>query len=184
MHAKILIRWSALLGFILVLFFAGSTQAQKIPLRSKVELTAQGGVQFKAPKWIVTGPQKPDVAVLRNDKLKGQGAPLLLMLSVEQGPKATPDWNVIRKNIVDAARENKTSLKLSLKEDFNGVPGASGKRMVGSLIEESEILSVQLIALYKEGRLATVTLVSTPAEGDGQDLVGEVAASTTFLAKP
>ena len=28
--------------------------------QEQVELTAQGGVQFKAPKWIVTGPQKPD----------------------------------------------------------------------------------------------------------------------------
>ena len=105
------------------------------------------------------------------------------MLSVEQGPKTTPDWNVIER-ISSTLPERIRPLKLSLKEDFNGVPGASGKRMVGSLIEESDILSVQLIALFKEGRLATVTLVSTPAEGDGQDLVGEVAASTTFLAKP
>ena len=184
MHSKFITRWLAFLGCALLLSFATPVLAQKISLKSKVELTAHGGVQFKTPKWIVTGPEKPDVAVLRNDKIKGQGAPLLLMLSVEKGPRDSPDWNTIRQNIEQAARENKASIKLNLKEDFTALPGVLGKRMVGSLIEKKDVLSVELIALYKDGRLATVTLVRTPTEDVSQDLTGEIAASTTFSAKP
>jgi len=178
-------RWLTCIGIALfTLSVMGPALAQKIPLRSSVELTAFGGVQFKAPKWIVTGPKKPEVAVLRNDKMKGAGTPLLLMLSVEKGPSELPDWNVIRQNIVNAARANDASLKLSLKEDYTNLQGVTGKRMAGSLLEKEEILSVELIALYKDGRLATVTLVRTPSDQQGQDLVGDIAASAVFNAKP
>ena len=185
MHARFKIRRFSLVGAVcLALSLTTTVGAQKTPLKLNVELTAQGGVQFKAPKWSIAGPQKPDVAVLKNDKLKGQGAPLLLMLSVEKGPSSTPDWNVVRQNIVNAARENKASLKLSLKEDFTGLPGVSGKRMAGSLIEAQDILSVELIALHKDGRVATVTLVRSPSEVARHDLVGDVAASAVFSSKP
>ncbi len=185
MKLALKVRWLVVASVVsFALSLVGPAFAQKIPLRNTIELTAFGGVQFKVPKWSVTGPKKPEVAVLRNDKLKREGTPLLLMLSVETGPSTVPDWNIIRQNIVKAARDNGASLKLALKEEYTGVKDVSGKRMVGSLLEKEEILSVEIIALYKEGRLATITLIRTPAEQQAHDLVGDVAASTAFNAKP
>ena len=172
--------------FCFSLALIGTGSAQTTPLKSRVELTAEGGVTFKTPSWSETGPRKADVAVLRNDKQKGQDSALLLLISVEKGPEKTPDWDTVRTNIVEAAKQNKASLRLSLKEDFTSVNGVAGKRMGGSLIAGSEnaMLSVEIVVLYKEGRVATVSLVRALSEEAGQDLVGSVAASVVFGPKP
>ena len=184
MHSRRFLLAPLATGFLgLTLCFTGTGFAQTTPLKSKVELTAEGGVTFKTPSWSETGPRKADVAVLKNDKQKGQNSALLLLISVEKGPKKTPDWDTIRTNIVQAAEQNKASLRLTLKDDFSRVNGVAGKRMEGSLLiagSESATLSVEIVVLHKEGRVATVSLVRSISQESGNDLVGNVAASAVF----
>jgi hypothetical protein len=172
------------LAVLLSLGAASPASAQKTPLRSTVELTAHGGVKFKTPRWVVAGPNRPEVAVLRNEKVKGPDAFLLMMLSVERAPSKAPDWDAVRQNIIKAARANKASLNLTLQDEFTELAGVQGKRMRGSLLDGEATLAVEIIALYKDGRMATVTLISVASSQGGQDVVSSVAATAVFKPSP
>ena len=157
--------------------------AQTFPLKAKVELSAYGGVEFKAPKWVVAGPKKGDIAVLRNDAVKGDEAFLILMLTIEEGPAKTPDWELVRKNILSAAKAKEALLTLALGDDFNECSGFLGKRMAGRLTVKGTTMSVELIALSQAGKLVTATLVSGTATPRAKKLVAEVARTATLKTR-
>jgi hypothetical protein len=175
---------SLVLAFLLFLVAASPALAQRTPLRSTVELTAHGGVKFKTPRWVVAGPNRPEVAILRNEKVKGPDAFLLMMLSVEKAPAKVLDWATVRQNIIKAARAKKASLNLTLQEDFTELQGVQGKRMRGSLLDGEATLAVEIIALHKNGKMATVTLISVASSQGAQNVVSSVAATAVFQPSP
>lgn len=172
------------LALVLVVAGASWSSAQTFPLKEKVALSAYGGVEFKTPKWVVAGPKKNDIAVLRNDAVKGAEAFLILMLTIEKGPAATPDWDLVRKNILGAAKAQDALLTLNLQEDFNEPDGFMGKRMAGRLTVKGTTMAVELIALSRAGKLVTATLVSGTATPRAKKLVADVARTVSLQAGP
>jgi hypothetical protein len=172
-------------GILLVLgLWVGAGHAQPVKLKGTLALTAQGGVSFKTPKWVVAGPQKPDIAVLRNDGIGDEEAFLILMLSIEEGPKVAPPWERIRSNIVQAARRGGASLTLELKEDVPSLAGFRVKRMAGTLSVNETTLAVDIVTLFQSGRLVTVSLVSAASTPRSRTLALDVAATTRLTTAP
>ncbi len=154
---------------------AARAQADRPKPTNEVALTGHGGVTFKVPAWKETR-KEAELAVFEQVTAAEVS---LLVVSIEKGPGQgeAVDWELVRKNIVEAAGETGGKLALTVGEAFEGAPGFQGRRMSGQLETGEAKLGVALVALVRDGRFVSVSVLTLPEDRDGAELAGDVGAT-------
>ena len=169
---------------LLLLLLAATAAAQPIPeLSQAVRVTAQGGATLKAPAWKSVRSDEA-VAVLEQAPDPTQKRPFyVLMVAIEEGPSAgvAVPWDKIKENVVTAATRTGRSLSLELGDVWAGAPGFEGRYMSGSFRgSDEQQVGLELLALVKDGKLLTVSLVSQEVTADTRALLQAVAATAAL----
>ena len=169
---------------LLSLLVAAGASAQPAPpaLEQEVRLATLGGLVVKAPAWKVS--RRDDaVAVLEQAPDPAHKRPFhVLMVALEAGPAPGPiPWEKIRDNVVTAATKSGRSLSLELGDAWPGAPGFEARYLSGSFRGAGdERVALELLALVKDGRLVTVSLVSEAQTPDTRSLLDAVAATVAL----
>jgi len=171
---------------LLLLGASFSAGAQPPELDHEVRLTALGGARLKAPAWKpVEVTDEAAVQVLEQAPDPSQKKPFyVLMVAIEQGPAvgAEVPWDKILANIIQAATQKGRSLSLELEtEAWKGAEGFEARYMSGSFRGTGDQqVGLELLALVKDGRLLTVSLVSDEVTDDTRAILEAVAATAAL----
>ncbi|TNF30806.1 MAG: hypothetical protein EP329_13340 [Deltaproteobacteria bacterium] len=172
----------------LLLLLTAAAYAQPGPpqLDKEYGVSALGGAKIKAPAWNAVRTDEA-VLVLEQAPDPAQKRPFyVLMLAIEEGPPAGAEvpWDKIKDNIIKAATDEGRSLSLTLGDPWKGAAGFDGLYMSGSFKgsdEQQQQVGLELIALVKDGKLLTVSLVSDAVVPDTTTKILEAIAATAAL---
>lgn len=153
-----------------------------VPLAGDVELTANGGATFKAPDWKQT---RKDAAVAVFERQADADKKLsfgVLVLAIEEGPKRIDkvDWDLIRDNVLKAAKDAGGELTLEGGDEFKDVEGLAGRRFTGIVKNGERESTVEMVALVGKGVMVTVTAIGPRADKGAAELALSVAATAAL----
>ena len=163
---------------LMMVVVGGSALAQET---RTVELKAHGGVSLTAPAYQEL---RRDDAVVVLEQLADpvqKKTFRVLVLSIEAAPARIEDdtWGKVRDNIVAAAQKSGRTLTLDAGAAYTDAAGFLGRRFVGGLSANSggRAVSVELIALVKDGRLVTIGVIAERVDDPDRAVLDEVARS-------
>jgi hypothetical protein len=150
------------------------------PLTKTVSLKSHGGAQMKTPDWKSARADEA-VNVLERVGADSRGGFLTLVLAVEQGPTKVDviDWEVVRENILGAAKGAGSDLTLEPLGDWTGAPSFKGHRFKGTMRRAERDVAVQMVALMASGVMLTITSLGAPADPALGELAQAVAKTAT-----
>lgn len=152
------------------------------PLKTPLTLSAAGGATIQTPAWKPSRPTSADTAILEH-----VGAPaepvFVLVATIEEGPGSPVDWAAVRDNMAAEAAKGEAKLVLELSGPFHGALGWSGQRMTGTLQSGSETLQVAVVSLVRQGRLLTISVLSSKASPLAAKLAQRVATTAKTTAE-
>jgi hypothetical protein len=171
--------WPMVLLLTWVLCASASIAMAGPTLEAEVSLNAEGGVDFKVPKWRAERTEA-GLAVFERapDKAKAIGF-ALLVLAIEEGPETTEnmDWTRVRDNIVAAAKASGSVLALDVGDAWEGSEGLAGRRMSGTTKVGERTVKVEMIALAAPKVLITVSSVGRSDDSSVAELALAVATT-------
>lgn len=161
--------------------------AAPLPLEHTVALTAAGGASVRTPDWTSVR-QDAALAILEQLPDPAQKRPFyVLVVTVEPMATASGEpvpWEKIRDNIVAAAVKKGRPMSLELGPAFTAAEGFAGRVMSGrAQTAASAEVRVDVVALVKEGRLVTVSVVTDAEFGGGAAMAAMIGATATAGAR-
>ncbi len=181
-------RLASCLTAILLLLSVGPTAVAQAPgsapgtpeKTAELSLSAEGGVTVTAPDWKQVRADKAVAVVERAQDVESRTPFAMLLLAIEEGPTRADDvdWDKIRDNIVQAARDTGSEVSLELQPTpFTSASGFSGRRLVGTVKAKEREVSVHMVALVAPDVLVTVSALGPKDSAETGPLVDRVAAT-------
>ncbi len=150
--------------------------AAPFPLKTPVTLPAAGGATIQTPAWKPSRPATADTAVFEHVGAPGEPV-FVLVATIEEGPGAPVDWAAVRDNMAAEAAKADATLTLEVAGPFRGALGWSGQRMKGTLKSGGATLQVAVVSLVRQGRLLTISVLSSKDSPLAAPLAERVAAT-------
>ncbi len=146
------------------------------PLKTPLTLSAAGGATIQTPAWKPSRPATADTAIFEHVGPPSEPV-YVLVATIEEGPGSPVDWAAVRDNMVAEAAKGDAKLKLELDGPFRGALGWSGQRMKGTLVSDGATLQVTVVSLVRQGRLLTISVLSSKESPLAKPLAERVAAT-------
>ena len=148
-------------------------------LSRALTLKNHGGVQLKVPEWKASRTDDA-VAVLERTGGQSRGGFFTLIMAVEEGPSKVEviDWDVVRDNILSAAKGAGSNLTLESLGDWTGADSFKGHRFKGTMRRGERDVAVEMVALMASGVMLTITSLGSP----GDETLASVAESVAKTA--
>lgn len=152
---------------------------------AELSLSAQGGVSVTAPDWKKVRTDEAVAVVERAPDAESRTPFAMLLVAIEEGPSRADDvdWDKIRDNIVQAAKDTGSEVKLTLQPGtFDAASGFTGRRLVGTIVAKEREVAVHMVALVAADVLVTVSALGAKDSAEIGPLVDRVAATAKRAA--